>query len=72
MGAVTAARLREVPRSRGDDDHTPVSAGQDDPLEVRHCCGQRDLVDDDNLPHQIEDSICSVPIGLILYRERAS
>ncbi len=57
MGAVTPARLREVPRSRGDDDHTPVSAGQDDPLEVRHRCSQRDLMDDNKLPDHVEDSI---------------
>jgi hypothetical protein len=50
VGAITATRLREVPRSRGDDNHTSVSAGQDDPLEVRHRCTQRDLVDDDNFP----------------------
>ncbi len=40
VGAIAATRLCEVPRSGGDDDHAPVSAGYDDPLEVRHPCSR--------------------------------
>ncbi len=57
MGAVTAARLREVPRTRGDDNHSPVSAGQDDPLEICHRGGQCDLMDDDYLADHVEITI---------------
>ncbi len=57
VAAVTATRQREVPRSRSDDEHTPATKGQDDPLEIRHCRGQRDLMDDHDLPDHVEDAV---------------
>ncbi len=48
VSTVAAARLREVSRAGGDDDHSSVAAGNDDPLEVCHSGSQRDLMDDDN------------------------
>jgi hypothetical protein len=54
---VAAARLCEVARARGDDNHTSVAAGEDDPLEVSHCSGQRDLMDNDNFTNNVEVAI---------------
>jgi hypothetical protein len=57
MRTVAAARLCEVARAGGDDDHSSVATGDDDPLEICHCGSQRDLMDNDNFTHNVEIAI---------------
>jgi hypothetical protein len=63
VGAVAAAWLREVAWARGDDNHSSVAAGEDDPLQVCHSGSQRDLVDDDNFANNLEIAILQFVVG---------